>query len=143
MLLWWMTRQPEVELFSVKLTINARLVQLNSREPEVLSLEAMSRGRHAGRSLPAGLGASTNALVARRAVGHHPYRENKCFRRLQQTTSVKNDAHGAQTRHLIESKGMVVGGVESTRCPWVPKGKTVGLDSKWTPGRSLGGGLGL
>jgi len=41
---------------------------------------------------------------------------------------------------LAEPKGLVVGGVEFTRCPWVPKGKTVGLDSKWTPGRSLGGG---
>jgi hypothetical protein len=61
--------------------------------------------------------------------GQHPYRETKCFRRLQQTTSVKNRAHGAHAADHVEDEGLTMGSIEIHTVPMAAHA-SIGV---WTP----------
>jgi hypothetical protein len=49
--------------------------------------------------------------------GQRPYRRNMCFRRLQQTTSVKHGAHAAHASDHVDGEGLVVGSIKILTVP--------------------------
>src|ERR1039458_8787758 len=86
--------------------------------------------------------ADGNREKRRGRAGQHPYMETKCCR-LQQTTSLKNGAHGAQSRQRIESDGLGLGSIEIHTMPMAARAQ----NGFWTPvglrrGRSGGRGNG-